>query len=181
MLSLPRIALNPAVCRRAVPPTVAAPCARVNARGLSVRLEPLRRWLGRHAFLAGDLLDQIDERAAEIGVLDIAVSAQKTECAGYGQELERRFFAFVLTLALEHFLAVEERADIDAEHLGNLGQTTGADAIDALLVLLHLLKCHAQPVGKRRLREAARQPLDSDPRSEERRVGKECRSRWSPY
>ena len=23
--------------------------------------------------------------------------------------------------------------------------------------------------------------LDSDPRSEERRVGKECRSRWPPY
>src|SRR3712207_3288424 len=26
-----------------------------------------------------------------------------------------------------------------------------------------------------------RQPADSSPRSEERRVGKECRSRWSPY
>src|SRR5574340_176477 len=27
----------------------------------------------------------------------------------------------------------------------------------------------------------ARQPLGVDSRSEERRVGKECRSRWSPY
>ena len=30
-------------------------------------------------------------------------------------------------------------------------------------------------------RRAVRQDHRGDPRSEERRVGKECRSRWSPY
>ena len=34
---------------------------------------------------------------------------------------------------------------------------------------------------KRGSKYAARQVLDRDDRSEERRVGKECRSRWSPY
>ena len=29
--------------------------------------------------------------------------------------------------------------------------------------------------------ESALLALERDPRSEERRVGKECRSRWSPY
>ena len=29
--------------------------------------------------------------------------------------------------------------------------------------------------------EAAAGVISEDPRSEERRVGKECRSRWSPY
>src|SRR3712207_7091409 len=30
-------------------------------------------------------------------------------------------------------------------------------------------------------RPAVQHPRKNDPRSEERRVGKECRSRWSPY
>ena len=29
--------------------------------------------------------------------------------------------------------------------------------------------------------DAAREAIAGEPRSEERRVGKECRSRWSPY
>ena len=36
-----------------------------------------------------------------------------------------------------------------------------------------------QPVGRRQL--AARLNMPERERSEERRVGKECRSRWSPY
>ena len=36
------------------------------------------------------------------------------------------------------------------------------------------------PVATRRPRRASAQP-EPDPRSDERRVGKECRSRWSPY
>jgi hypothetical protein len=50
-----------------------------------------------------------------------------------------------------------------AQHFGDLGQPAGADAVDAFLVLLHLLKGHAELIGERRLRQAAREPLDSDP------------------
>src|SRR2546430_9434240 len=35
------------------------------------------------------------------------------------------------------------------------------------------VRCGARPIASR--------AIDSPPRSEERRVGKECRSRWSPY
>src|SRR5256885_2101933 len=37
------------------------------------------------------------------------------------------------------------------------------------------------PAGKRRWFARFRRNSDNRPRSEERRVGKECRSRWSPY
>ena len=37
------------------------------------------------------------------------------------------------------------------------------------------------PVGSRLATEVVLDPLNVVPRSEERRVGKECRSRWSPY
>src|SRR2546428_12360737 len=53
----------------------------------------------------------------------------------------------------------------------------------------HLLLSHVAPGGLAQLREAAFHvediihDLEGEPerRSEERRVGKECRSRWSPY
>ena len=35
--------------------------------------------------------------------------------------------------------------------------------------------------GYRRIENPVKQPLVHQVRSEERRVGKECRSRWSPY
>src|SRR5260370_7657641 len=38
-----------------------------------------------------------------------------------------------------------------------------------------------QQVDFRRIREAEAAQKSARPRSEERRVGKECRSRWSPY
>src|SRR5256885_13658665 len=42
-----------------------------------------------------------------------------------------------------------------------------------------LLHRPSEPVRKRFA--GVRAGLEADPRSEERRVGKECRSRWSPY
>ena len=38
-----------------------------------------------------------------------------------------------------------------------------------------------QHLGENRVRAVAMKPTDGMTRSEERRVGKECRSRWSPY
>ena len=35
--------------------------------------------------------------------------------------------------------------------------------------------------GEKSMREAFEQLIERQTRSEERRVGKECRSRWSPY
>src|SRR5258707_10635786 len=45
-------------------------------------------------------------------------------------------------------------------------------------LVAHVSMAHpVSPILRRRLRDAAR----AEGRSEERRVGKECRSRWSPY
>ena len=38
-----------------------------------------------------------------------------------------------------------------------------------------------RPAVRRPARHCGHQFPDHEPRSEERRVGKECRSRWSPY
>src|SRR2546422_8780584 len=57
--------------------------------------------------------------------------------------------------------------------------------VGAELELLHHRRSRPQPLARQPqlvridLPAAAQQPLDR--RSEERRVGKECRSRWSPY
>src|SRR3712207_7724571 len=42
-------------------------------------------------------------------------------------------------------------------------------------------RCGSRPCGDGRLRPQPRARDDPGRRSEERRVGKECRSRWSPY
>src|SRR2546429_1669155 len=56
--------------------------------------------------------------------------------------------------------------------------------MDGIAVKLERLKREAQKEWKRKWRQKLRQAAPSTPaewRSEERRVGKECRSRWSPY
>src|SRR5215813_4346550 len=60
-------------------------------------------------------------------------------------------------------MRAEERADRNAEHLGDLCQPAGADAVHALLVFLNLLKCHAELLRERGLRQATLQSLDTNP------------------
>src|SRR2546426_9340760 len=66
----------------------------------------------------------------------------------------------------------------------------GQKAQDALQTLKYTPKRAAKHIEKvlrsaianaERKADDAGAPLDVDERSEERRVGKECRSRWSPY
>ena len=55
-----------------------------------------------------------------------------------------------------------------------------ASLLLALVLALTLTACGAQPT-ETQLPDAPAQEEIALPRSEERRVGKECRSRWSPY
>src|SRR3954469_23697365 len=87
------------------------------------------------ALLTGNLLHQIDNRAPQIAVLNVCVRTQQAKRARDGEQLQRRCFTLFRRLALQHLLASKERADLDAEHLSNLGQPAGTDAVDAFLVL----------------------------------------------
>ena len=62
----------------------------------------------------------------------------------------------------------------EGETLGIVGES-GSGKTQTALSILHLLKENSAVSGGEILYE------DSSVRSEERRVGKECRSRWSPY
>ena len=68
---------------------------------------------------------------------------------------------------------------------GRLAQDPGNFMIAGQLVARYMLRFQvsANLADVRRAESLARSvlPLVSDTRSEERRVGKECRSRWSPY
>ena len=68
------------------------------------------------------------------------------------------------------FRKVTARQQIDKGFKGKYRLTTG------VCRLLSALK----PIEDSRFKKLADKPLEMD-RSEERRVGKECRSRWSPY
>src|SRR3712207_9582816 len=57
-------------------------------------------------------------------------------------------------------------------------------SVDDALAFLHNAREHLQPGGLLGIEVSAFSPeelYDPPGRSEERRVGKECRSRWSPY
>ena len=90
------------------------------------------------------------------------------------------------------------RVEIDAKRIGVLGHSFGAAvAVYAAGVEPRLAACvssggwgdgetkfrkqHASPEAWQRFTEMLKQGREKAKRSEERRVGKECRSRWSPY
>src|SRR3712207_9349245 len=61
--------------------------------------------------------------------------------------------------------------------LGRLREETGI----SLIVITHDLSVLAQVTDRVAIMYAGRIVEEGSARSEERRVGKECRSRWSPY
>ena len=58
---------------------------------------------------------------------------------------------------------------------------TGAAAKNLAAALYTVLKDQKKTKGKARIEAMLREKRPLKVRSEERRVGKECRSRWSPY
>ena len=67
-----------------------------------------------------------------------------------------------------------------ADHATWLGSMVfdGARAFEGVMPDLDL---HSQRIVRSAKTMGYDAPVDADTRSEERRVGKECRSRWSPY
>ena len=72
---------------------------------------------------------------------------------------------------------------IDAFRLdGKVAVVTGANTGLGQGMSVALAQAGAKVVGvARRSCEDTKKLIEADGRSEERRVGKECRSRWSPY
>ena len=62
----------------------------------------------------------------------------------------------------------------------NLSQEIWKDALEEAVVP-RLSKAHPVILGENTIPTLTKRPAAAIIRSEERRVGKECRSRWSPY
>src|SRR2546421_10732645 len=76
----------------------------------------------------------------------------------------------------------QPRTNFNEERLEELAQSIRSNGIIQPLLVRRIDNEKYQVVaGERRWRAAQRAGLQKVPRSEERRVGKECRSRWSPY
>src|ERR1035438_2138486 len=73
-----------------------------------------------------------------------------------------------------------------AEEIADMGKRDRRELQSRMMVLVtHLIKGAAQPQLRKRQRgwppSLRNAPKSRESRSEERRVGKECRSRWSPH
>src|SRR6267378_6087414 len=98
-------------------------------------------------FVRGNRFHQGDQLALHGLILDLAVSPQQpqAECAVE----EQQAFDFP-RLAV----AVVEKSDGNIERSGDLLETGGADAVDALLIFLNLLEADAKLVAEFRLRDS---------------------------
>src|SRR2546426_12710364 len=80
--------------------------------------------------------------------------------------------------ALQFFLSVASRQETDAKRPGPAG---GQHIPDAVTDDDAPIDRYAEPLGSGQEHVGVRLGMTDLVRSEERRVGKECRSRWSPY
>src|SRR3712207_2120055 len=93
---------------------------------------------------------------------------------------------FSLKVLLENLLRTEDGADITADHIRALANWDPSAEPDQEIqftparVVMQDFTGVPCIVDLATMREAMAE-IGGDPRSEERRVGKECRSRWSPY
>ena len=97
-------------------------------------------------------------------------------------------------VAIARAIAAAPPVILADEPTGNLDKRSGADVMDILRALSAILGSWVMRItvrpscqSPRRMsmtsapERLSRLPVGSSARSEERRVGKECRSRWSPY
>src|ERR1043166_630470 len=120
--------------------------------------------LAARAVAAGfdsDTLDQFDDRTPQFPVGQGGIGLQQPECMRVRDQRERRLDALC-----GHFLdavaALKERVDRNVEDARDLGETAGADAVRALLVFLHLLKCDTDALTEFGLRQPGGKALNFD-------------------
>ena len=136
-----------------------------------VELQCFREFVCKSA--AGGLLAITSGTAAPIGALCAALL--RTRCAACGGGLmgrpARRIFALGRLRGIRAQEAIFERGAIEAANDGlHLVAGGRLDECEALRFLGFVVSDHFDGIGDKIFS-----------RSEERRVGKECRSRWSPY
>src|SRR5262249_12300060 len=100
-----------------------------------------------------------DQRATQFRVDDVGKCAQQAQCIrlcqhGDWRSLERLFVECIGT--------VKKGAHGDAENARNLEEAATADTIDAVLVLLDLLKSDPNMFSKLRLRQPSIKTMDTN-------------------
>src|ERR1017187_4121762 len=130
-----------------------------------------------------------------IGVSDHGGWAVLVTAAGDGTLLDRRRVELVdedlpkiphhsegQALPLHEAVALVERVQVSAERHAQLGLDAVAMAVPGRILGIALRQCPGLPptIAERIKDHRAQNVADWVMRSEERRVGKECRSRWSP-
>src|SRR5581483_7738884 len=106
--------------------------------------------------VGGDRFHQRDELTLHRLILDLAVGPEQPQAERAVQEQQALDLARLV-------VAVVEEGDGNVERGRDLLQTRSADAIDALLVLLDLLKAHAQLVAELGLRDLLLDTPQPDP------------------
>src|SRR3984893_4871717 len=91
--------------------------------------------------------DQFDNRPSQLPVGECRIGLQQAERMRVRDERERRLDALLGGL-FDMVVSLEEGIDGYLETPCDLRETTGADAIRSLLVLLHLLKRHPDALAE---------------------------------
>ena len=87
---------------------------------------------------------QVDKGVPQISIRDVAEAFQQFERISVGQQSLRRFGLFAGIFVD----AVKQSRDRNLQHIGDLHEAAGADAVGSFLVFLYLLEGHADPLGE---------------------------------
>src|SRR5215204_5861659 len=131
----------------------------------------IRRWRCRTAVIVGAGLLGL-EAAYNIAQLDVRVLVLDRGPWPLSRQLDQQ--AGALLWEMLHDLGIELLARTEARRVLGNGRVTGVELLDGGTIEAEMCLVATGISPNAELAEAAA-------RSEERRVGKECRSRWSPY
>src|SRR3712207_3731623 len=137
----------------------------------------------------GERVVSVDEQGTLVGFEDVKIATPPGVPAPGSEEELRRFAQLQERLApLARRLVLDPRAaqtvvvvpslTLDTEELAKIsGVHHYEERLLCMLMLLRMPRTHLVFVTSQQIPD----PIVDYYRSEERRVGKECRSRWSPY
>src|SRR5256884_8129025 len=107
--------------------------------------------------------------------------AEQTTCCIVGSGPAGAVLALILARQGIPVLLLEEHMDFDRDFRGDTVHPSVMEIMDQLGLSDRLLAIEHTQIDALPVQTAGGTVTLADFRSEERRVGKECRSRWSPY
>jgi hypothetical protein len=119
---------------------------------------------GSLSAIGRDVLNHLDDRTSHPAVIQPTISTQKPEGACRGKKRESGGTAprFIASGRLKTG-SPKERHHGNPEHVRDFCQTTGANPIHALFVLLDLLERYAELLSEFGLRQATLQSMETNP------------------